>query len=422
MNENRYVVGVDIGTSTVRIVVASVAPDKNLGDPESLTIVGVGESPVQGMRKGTVVDIKRVASAVDKAAGLAEEMCGFEIKEGLISINGTHISGRKSHGLITVDKTTPIDAGDVNRVINAATQVKMPPNSQVIEAQPYLYKIDDQDGIREPVGMDGLRLEVDVYLMTALIPYIKNLDQVAEQGEIRPIDQYMPAGLAAANIALTDRQKESGSLLIDFGHSTTTMVVYEEGNVIDIKVLPVGSSNITNDLAIGLKTDLDIAEMVKLKHAVASPSLRRSSESVVSIKLGNAQIQKKLDFESELVDDIVEARLDELFELINNELKKIKRKANLPGGAVITGGGANLSGLASYAKSALGMNVKIYRSQGFRGVTERVRGSEWTTALGLAACSAIIGAGVLVDDGSSAGGPLAGIFDKITSLFQRRHD
>ncbi|MDO4271748.1 MAG: cell division protein FtsA [Candidatus Saccharibacteria bacterium] len=422
MNENRYAVGVDIGTSEVRVVVAAVPSDNIQNNQEPLTIVGIGSCSSQGMRKGTVVDIKKVAACVDKAAGLAEEMCGFEIKEGVISINGVHLTGRPSHGLITVDRSRPIGPAEINRVVNAATQVKMSPNCQVIDAQPHLFKIDDQDGVRDPIDMEGLRLEVDVYMMTALKPYIKNLDQVCEQGEIRPIDQYMPAGLAASQIALSDQQRENGCIMIDIGHSTTNLVVCEDGDVIDFKVLPVGSANITNDLAIGLKTDLDIAERVKIEHAVASPELRRGNEPTIAIRLGSAQMQRKLEFETELIDEIVEARLDELFELINRELKRIRRLGNLPGGAVITGGGANLRGIADYAKKALGMNARIYKPRGYKGVTDQLSTPAWTTALGLVECAASTGVNMGGDGAANKSGLFSGLFGKLGGLFGRRSD
>ena len=200
--------------------------------------------------------------------------------------------------------------------------------------------------------------------------------------------------------------------MIDIGHSTTNIVVYEEGDVIDIKVLPVGSNNITTDLAIGLKADLDVAEKVKIEHAVASSHLRRGNEPTVSVRIGNGQMQKKLEFETELIDDIVEARLSELFELINKELKRIKRQANLPGGAVLTGGGANLRGIVDYAKVALQMNARLYKPQGYKGVTEQIKDPSWTTVLGLLEYSAE--QGVSMGDGGEHAGS-GGLIGKILS-------
>lgn len=384
MNENRYAVGVDIGTGSVRVVVGSVAGGDAVADGgQPITIVGVGEMPNAGMRKGTVVDINKVAMAVDKAVGAAESMSGQDINAATVSINGSHISGVASRGVIAVGQQGTIGPREIDRVIEAATQVKMSPNREIINVEPHVFKVDNQDGVRDPIDMSGVRLEVDAYMITAMTPHIKNLDQVAEKALLKPIRPYTPAGLAAARIALTDQQKENGCVMIDIGHSTTNMVVYEEGDVIDVKVLPVGSNNITTDLAIGLQTDLDIAEKVKLEHAVASSQFRRGSEPKVAIKLNGGQVQRKLEFDTELVDDIVEARLEELFEMINRELKRIKRQANLPGGAVLTGGGANLRGLVDYARMTLQMNARVFRPHNYNGVTDKIKNPSWTTALGL---------------------------------------
>lgn len=421
MNENRYAVGIDIGTSNVRVVIGSIpaggAHDGVSADEQTLTIVGVGSQPTQGMRKGTVVDINRVAMSVDKAIGAAEMMSGLNVSEAVVSINGSHISGMSSRGLITVDQSRPIGPAEIDRVVDAAAQVKMSPNREIINVEPHSFKVDNQEGVRDPVDMSGVRLEVEAYMVTALTPHIKNLDQVAEKALLKPVQSYTPAGLAAANIALTDQQKENGAVMIDIGHSTTNIVVYEEGDVIDIKVLPVGSNNITTDLAIGLKADLDVAEKVKIEHAVASSHLRRGNEPTVSVRIGNGQMQKKLEFETELIDDIVEARLSELFELINKELKRIKRQANLPGGAVLTGGGANLRGIVDYAKVALQMNARLYKPQGYKGVTEQIKDPSWTTVLGLLEYSAE--QGVSMGDGGEHAGS-GGLIGKILSLFGGR--
>ena len=421
MNENRYAVGIDIGTSNVRVVIGSIpaggAHDGVSADEQTLTIVGVGSQPTQGMRKGTVVDINRVAMSVDKAIGAAEMMSGLNVSEAVVSINGSHISGMSSRGLITVDQSRPIGPAEINRVVDAAAQVKMSPNREIINVEPHSFKVDNQEGVRDPVDMSGVRLEVEAYMVTALTPHIKNLDQVAEKALLKPVQPYTPAGLAAANIALTDQQKENGAVMIDIGHSTTNIVVYEEGDVIDIKVLPVGSNNITTDLAIGLKADLDVAEKVKIEHAVASSHLRRGNEPTVSVRIGNGQMQKKLEFETELIDDIVEARLSELFELINKELKRIKRQANLPGGAVLTGGGANLRGIVDYAKVALQMNARLYKPQGYKGVTEQIKDPSWTTVLGLLEYS--VEQGVSMGDGGEHAGS-GGLIGKILSLFGGR--
>ena len=260
-------IGVDIGTSTVRVVIGSLAstdgPDGRSLDDDTITIVGVGEYASQGMRKGTIADIGKVTISLDKAMAVAEGMSGVDIQEAVVGINGSHIAGMASRGLITVDQTKPIGNSEVDRVIDAATQVKLSANREIVSVEPHFYKIDNQEGIRDPLDMSGVRLEVEVYMVTALRPNIKNLDQVLEQANLVSNQFYQPVGLVAANLALSDQQKENGAVMIDIGHSTTNIVVYEEGDVIFVKTLPVGSNNITTDLAIGLRVDLDVAERVK---------------------------------------------------------------------------------------------------------------------------------------------------------------
>ena len=420
MNENRYAVGVDIGTSEVRVVIGTLPSGEMMagtnGAPQ-LTIVGVGAEPCQGMRKGSIVDINKVAISVDKAIGKAEQMSGLNVHEAVVSINGSHITGTSSTGLITISGSGVITPAEIDRVVDAAAQVKMSPNRKIISVVPHLFRVDNQDGIRDPIDMSGVRLEVEAYMVTALKPYITNLDQVMAKEEVKPIGQYAPAGMAAASLALTDQQKENGSVLIDIGHSTTGIVVYEEGDVIFTKVLPVGSNNITTDLAIGLKADLDVAERVKVEHAVAAPNLRRGNEPRVAVQIPGGQMQHKVEFDTELIDDIVEARLSEMFEMINRELKRIKRQGNLPGGAVLTGGGAKLRGIVDYARTALQMNVRVYKPSGYKGVAEKVKDPAWTTVLGLLEYSAEAGIDMTDGGGGAHLGLLSGLMAKISGLF-----
>lgn len=415
MEQNRYAVGVDVGTGTVRVVMGAL-PQGETDDSTQITIVGVGEAPAAGMRKGVVVDANRAASSIDRAVGEAEKVSGADINDATIGINGSSITGMSSHGMVTVDQSRPIGEPEISRVVDAATQVKLQPNRQIIDVTPHTYIVDGQDGVRDPVGMTGIRFETDVYMVTAQMPNIKNLDLAAERAMVRPQKAYVPVGMAAALMALSDKQKENGAVLIDVGHSTTNVVVYEEGDIIDIRVLPVGSNNITADLAIGLKCDLDTAEKVKTLHAVASPDLRRGNETTVAVRLSDGA--PKQEFSTELIDEIVAARLDELFELVSRELKRIHRAGSLPGGAVLSGGGANLRGIDNFVRDALGMNTSIYRPKGYRGIGDKIKDPAWATALGLMRLSAESGA--LTEEGSSHSGGLGGLFTKLGGLFGRK--
>ena len=371
---SRYAIGLDIGTTKVRCVVGHI--DGPQGSP---TIIGVGECNNTGMRKGTVVNLVNAASAIDKALEEAERMSGHDIHEATVSINGSHIVGMSSRGVIAVGAGGhEITEDDLARVEDAATVVQLPANREILEVTPRSYQLDGQDNIKDPLGMTGVRLEVDAHVITALGPHLKNLLKACEMTETEPRATIV-AGLAAARAVVTDQQTENGVLLVDIGGSTTSIAVYEEGDLQHVAVLPVGSVNITNDLAIGLKTDLDIAEKVKLEHAVALVAERKDASDTVSVKLGKDTHK----FSTADIDMIVEARLEEIFELINKELKSIGRAAKLPGGVVLSGGGSQMRGMAGYAREALQLSARIGQAEELSGVGDKVNNPAWNTALGL---------------------------------------
>lgn len=375
--DNKYAVGIDIGTDSVKVVVGREEDrgQSNLGP--RFTIIGAGRAKTVGMRKGVAVNIEGLAQSLDKALNDAERMSGYQISSATVSINGSHIVGLSSQGVIAVGNGQ-IGDEEIARVREAAEVVQLPANREILDTTPRSYKLDSQDNIRDPFGMTGIRLEVDTYMITALTPHLRNLEQVLEMTEIRA-NRILPASLAAAHISLTDQQRENGVVSVDIGASTTSVAVYEEGDIIHMAVLPMGSANITNDLAIGLKTDLDVAEAVKVHHAVAAPELRRGAEEKIAVKVGG----REYVFDTEILDNVVEARLEELFELINKELKKIKKFANLPGGAVISGGGARLRGIADYAREIMQMNAVLGKTAKYDGMADKVAGPEFATALGL---------------------------------------
>jgi len=371
---SRYAVGLDIGTSRVRVVVGHF--DEQTGVP---TIVGVAAEPNTGMRKGIVVNLVNVAQAIDKALEVAERMSGHQIGSAAVSVNGAHVVGIASRGVIAVGSSGhEINSDDVARVEEAATVVQLPANREIVEVTPRSYQLDGQDNIKDPIGMTGVRLEVDAYVITALAPHVKNLEKACEMTETS-IGNVMLAGLASARAALTDQQMENGVLLVDMGSSTTNVVVFDEGDLIHVAVLPVGGNNITNDLAIGLKVDLDVAEKVKIEHAVAHSDLRRGKEDRVTVTVDGTKHQ----FETADIDLIVDARLEEIFEQVTAELKKVGRVAKLPGGVVLVGGGAELRGLADYAKQALSLSARVGKPSGLGGVGDEVSNPSYATAVGL---------------------------------------
>lgn len=372
MQENsQYAVGIDIGTTTVRAVVAHI--DSSTGTP---TIVGVGTAPNSGMRKGTVVNLTGPAQAIDDALGEAERMSGYQVDTATISINGTHILSTHADGMIAVGAADhEITHDDLARIEEVATLGKVPANREILDVVPHSYKLDGQDNIKDPLGMTGTRLEIDAHVVSALTPHLVNLQKSAEAAKVIP-QSIIVAGTAAARAVLTEQQLENGVALIDIGGATTNIAIYEEGDLQYSAVLPYGGVNITNDLAIGLKTDPEIAEKVKIEHASA---IARSERAGISLKhAGDIHT-----FDTTDIDEIVEARLEEIFEAVQHEFKRAGRAGKLPSGVVITGGTAHLKGLVEYAKQYLGLAARIGKTSGYGGVADNIEQPEYATAVGL---------------------------------------
>lgn len=369
----RFAVGIDIGTTRVRCVIGHID-----GSNPAPTIVGVGSAPNNGLRKGVVVNIVNTAQAIDRALDEAERMSGHQVSAASININGSHIMAMSSKGVVAVNSQNPeITEDDLARAQEAATVVQLPANREILQVTPRSYQLDGQENIKDPLGMSGVRLEVDAHVITALGPHVKNLMKSLEMTQTA-VDHVLVSGLAAAKAVLSQQQMENGVAVVDIGGTTTNIVVFEEGDLQHVAVLPMGSVNITNDLAIGLRTDLDIAEGVKLKHASATPAGKDAPKKFEFTHDGTAH-----EFSAKDVDMIVGARLDEIFELIDKELASIDRSGKLPGGIVITGGGANLKSLADYAKHKLRLPVRVAHMDGFKGVSDRIASPEYASALGL---------------------------------------
>jgi len=257
-----YFIGLDVGTTAVRCVVGELSPDTS-----TPSIIGFSSAENTGMRKGNVAHAEEVTQAIIKAVQEAERMSGREIKAATVNINGAHVQGINSKGVIAISsQDRQISAEDRARVEEAATVIQLPANKDIIQVFAKNYRLDGQDNIKDPLGMHGVRLEVDTHILLSGTPALKSLDQVLQNAEIRP-SHHTVSSLAAAEAVLDRKQKESGVAVVDIGAATTNVIVIEDGEVEHIAVIPMGGTHITNDLAIGLKTDIDVAEAVKLKYA-----------------------------------------------------------------------------------------------------------------------------------------------------------
>ncbi len=370
-DSSRYAVGIDIGTTTVRCVVGHL--DASTGAP---TIIGVGEVANTGMRKGTIVNLNGPAQAIDEALGEAERMSGYEVNAATISINGSHILSTVTDGMIAVGSVDHlVEREDVIRLEEVATVGKVPANREILEVVPHSYRLDGQDNIKDPVGMTGTRLEINANVISAMVPQVGALHSALELAKVMP-NAITPSVVAAAKAVLSEQQLENGVAVIDMGGATTSLAVFEEGDLQYAAVIPVGSNNITNDLAIGLKTDPAVAEQVKIQYGSAMPL---TGSDKITVKLD----KETLEFDRDDINEIIEARLEELFEAIGKELKKAGKHAKLPSGAVLTGGGAKLKNIVDYTKESLNVAARLGGASGFGGVAEHVDEPQFATAAGL---------------------------------------
>ena len=368
----KHAVGLDIGTTTIRCVVGLMDPSN-----PAPSIVGIGEVPNSGMRKGSVVNIVNVAQAIDKAFEAAERMSGQEIHEATININGTHVAAMDSRGVIAVGANGhEITPADLLRVEEAATVMQLPANRQILQVTPRSYRLDGQENIKDPLGMSGVRLEVDAHVITALSPHVHNLQKAVDMTHTN-VHNIMVSSIAASQAVLTDQQIENGVVLIDIGGTTTNLAVFEEGDLQHLAILPIGGVNVTNDLAIGLRTDLDVAEKVKLQAVQLGKGKDKKKDFTIKHN------KEELSFKHKAIDEIVEARLEEIFELVDAELKKIHRSGQLPGGAVLVGGTAKMAGIVDFAKGSLRLPARIAVPHSVSGLVDKVAAPEFATAVGL---------------------------------------
>jgi cell division protein FtsA len=401
---HEYFVGLDIGTSKVRCVIGVLDQDSSHAQ---LSVVGVGSAPNHGMRKGVIVHAEEVSNAISSSIEEAERLSGIHIKNATVLVNGAHITSQSSRGVVAISGAgRQITDEDRMRVEEAATVIQMPANREIVQIFAKNYRIDGQDNIKDPVGMQGVRLEVDALIISASTPILRSLDQALEQAGIHAQNRVV-AGLASAEAVLDGAQKESGTAIVDIGSGTTNIAIIEEGEIEHVAVLPVGSQHITNDLAIGLKTDLETAEKVKRKFARLD-----DTESTPDSK------EPDHGFDKDLIHVIVESRVEEILELIEKEFSRVKKSKKLPGGVVLVGGGSQLPGLAEFAKHKLELPVKVGAVKGVSGLQDTVSSPEYATATGLMLLDALLDGGDSMSKKSDSRKSSSSLFGKIKKVLR----
>jgi len=405
--------GLDVGTCAIRAAVGKLVPSPEGG--EQIHIIGAVEVPSSGVSKGTITNLEDAVSSISRALEQAERITGVPLSKAWVGINGSHIISQESRGVIGVGRSDgEIRDEDVERSIEAARTVATPTNYEIIHVIPKSFTVDGQRGVKDPVGMNGIRLEVDAIIIQGLGSQIKNLTKAVYRTGL-DIEDLVFSILATAEAVVSDRQKELGVCVVNIGASTTNVVVFEEGDVLHTAVLPIGSDHVTSDIAIGLRTSIDVAEQVKLHYATCLPDDVNKKEE---INLGELGAPEEEIVGRRFVADITEARVQEIFEHIDRELKKIDRSGMLPAGIILTGGGAKLSGILDAAKSAFRLPVSLGTPIGVTSVIDRVNDPAMSTAMGLVLWGHHI-------RGSSGKGGIGNLFtrfgdmDKITSGFKK---
>lgn len=375
MAKENIICGLDIGTSNIKAVVAQVKFGQN--KPQ---ILGTGLSSSLGMRKGVVVDVGEVVKNIKQSVEEAERTSGLPFEHAYVNIGGNHISCRSSKGVIAVSRADgEISEEDILRAVQAAEAIAIPQNREILHTIVRYFTVDGEEFIKDPVGMSGVRLEANVLIIEGSTPFIKNLTKCLNEADIE-IDGLVLSNLAASRAVLSKRQKELGVLVLDLGGGTTNLTVFEEGDTIHTGVLPVGSGHITNDLAIGLRISIDLAEKLKLGYGSALADEIDKKEVINLSKLDEGEegiVSRRY------LSEIIQSRLNEIFDLVNKELKKIDRQGLLPAGLVMVGGGAKLPGLVDLAKDRLGLPAQIGSPINIDGVIDRVDDPFFATAVGL---------------------------------------
>lgn len=390
--------GLDIGSSAIRVVVSQRPPTA-----DGLHILGAAEGPAEGIAKGSITSIEDAVTSVSSTLEKVERMTGVPIEHATVAMNGTHIVSTESHGIVAVAKADgEIKSNDVDRVVEAAQAVATPPNYEILHVIPRSFTVDNQTGIKDPIGMSGIRLEADTQIIQGLSAHLKNTQKTIYRTGVN-IDDLVVAVLACSLACLTKRQKELGVAVLNIGAATTSLMVFEEGEVLHTKILPVGGGHVTNDVAIGLRIAIDLAEKVKLEFGTAAPGDINKRDEINLADIGGeaATVSRRH------IAEIIEARMEEIFTMVDRELQHIDRSGLLPAGLVLTGGGAKLPGLMAVGKKQFRLPVAIGFPLGYTSAIDKINDPAFTTALGLASWQA---------DNQPSSGLLRGLPGKLTAV------
>jgi cell division protein FtsA len=378
MAAHKLITGLDIGSTCVRVVSGQALPQDAA---DRLHVLAAVEVKSAGVSRGSIVSIEEAVTAVSTALEQAERVVGVPIDVAMVAVGGANVLAQTSRGVVGVSRADgEIRQEDVERAVDAARMVATPANYEIIHVLPKSFTVDGQTGVRDPVGMTGIRLEVEALIIQSLSSHLRNLTKCVHRTGIE-IDQLVLGALAAAEAVTNARQRDLGVAVVSIGAATSSLLVYEGGDVLHVATIPVGSEHITSDIAIGLRTSLDVAERVKLEHGTADAKDVAKKEEIDLQELG-APAEERVS--KKYVAEIIEARVEEICEKVDRELKKIDRSGMLPAGVVLCGGGAKLDGMVEVGKRVLRLPVSIGYPIGISTITDKASDVSFSTAVGLA--------------------------------------
>ncbi|MDA3915207.1 cell division protein FtsA [Oleiagrimonas sp.] len=347
-NEKQLVVGLDIGTSKVVAIVGEFVP----GEP--VEVIGIGSHVSRGLKRGTVVDIESTVHSIQRAVEEAELMAGCDIRSVFASISGSHLETKNSHGTAAI-RDREVTAADLEQVLEAARAVAIPADRKVLYKEPQEYRIDGQDGIRHPVGMSGVRLEASVHLVTGAAPAVHNITKCISRCGLS-VDELVPSAVASAKAVLTDDERELGVCLVDIGAGTTDIAIYTQGAIRYTKSLPVGGDQVTSDIAYGVHTPTAHAEEIKIKYACALAQLARAEETIQVPSVGDRPPRR---LARQALAQSVQARYEEIFEMVQDELRRSGFESMVAAGVVLTGGASRMEGALELAEEVFHKMVRL---------------------------------------------------------------
>src|SRR5437867_5006703 len=370
----RTFVGLDIGTTKISCIVADLT-----GGGE-LRIVGIGIATSEGLRRGVVVDLEKTVGSIQRAVDEAERMAGVPVRGVTAGIAGDHIRSINSRGVIAVSrKNNEIVAADVDRVVEAAKAIAIPMDREIIHVIPQEFIVDDQDGIKDPVGMSGVRLEAEVHIITGAVTSAKNICRSIQRAGLKVYDLVLEP-LASSHAVLGRDERDLGVVLLDVGGGTTDIAVFFEGSIRHTAIVPCGGANVTNDIAIGLRTPIDKAEQIKIRHGCALAALVSSSDSVLVSGVGG---RADREISRHVLASMIEPRMEEILSMANREVKKNHFAELLGGGVVLTGGTSLMPGVVELAEQVFEMPVRLGVPEGLGGLGANVADPRFSTGVGL---------------------------------------